>query len=373
MSAFLLIATICVCLHAGLMLAMLFAVVLHRPGTPKHAVELPRIAIVVAARDEEVALPRCLNALIAQNYPPDRLVIYVADDHSTDGTASVVKAFRKQSESTRGPAIHYVAVPEPSGNLRGKANALHAAIQNSNEELILITDADCAPPPDWARNYTAYFTDPIVGMVCGHAYVEHNTLVDAVQALDWSYLLTSASILSEVGQPITAMGNNMGIRRSVYEAVGGYPALPFSVTEDYVLFQTVAKRDDVRVRFPLDYQLHTVTLPLKRLRDVYSQRRRWARGGLLAPAWVYVIYIVTHLAHLLPVIGLLVAPFWATGLIVLKMFSDFFFLIGALGASGRRKLLLAFPAFEAYFFFYMITLPGTLAVFQRINWKNRKL
>ncbi|MCH7975328.1 MAG: glycosyltransferase [Bacteroidetes bacterium] len=371
--AFLLAATVCVCLHAGIMLMMSAVAALHRPAPPAAPAELPRVAIIVAARDEENDLPRCLEALLAQNYPAGRLDIYVADDHSTDGTANVIRQFQNRSSEGAGAAIHYVTVPDAAGHLQGKANALHAAIGTSDHEILLVTDADCAPPPDWARNHAAYFADPKVGMVCGQAYVEHHTLLDAVQALDWSYLLTSASILTETGRPTTAMGNNMAFRRTAYEAVGGYPALPFSVTEDYVLFQTVARQTNFRVRFPLDPGLHTITLPLKRLVDVYRQRRRWARGGLRAPAWLYALYLIAHLAHLLPAIALFVAPFWALSLIVLKMFGDFSLLWVALGISQRRKMLRAFPLFEAYLFAYMISLPLALAVSRRINWKNRRL
>jgi len=374
MSAFLLAVTVCVCVHAGIMLAMSVSAAMRRPTPPPTPAELPRVAIIVAARDEETDLPRCLEALLTQDYPVDRLDIFVADDHSTDGTANVIRQFQQDSGEAAGHAIHYVAVPDAADHLQGKANALHAAVGESGHEILLVTDADCAPPPDWARNYAAYFAaDPYVGMVCGQAYVEHHTLLDAVQALDWSYLLTSASVLTEMGRPATAMGNNMAFRRTAYEAVGGYPALPFSVTEDYVLFQTVARQTNFRVRFPLDPGLHTITLPLKRLVDVYRQRRRWARGGLRAPLWLYALYLIAHLAHLLPAIALFVAPFWALSLIALKIFGDLSLLWVALGVSQRRKLLRAFPLFEAYLFAYMISLPLALAVSWRINWKNRKL
>lgn len=373
MTVFLLAATVFVSLHAGIMMAMSIAAALHRPTPPPAPAELPRLAIIVAARDEELNLPRCLEALLAQDYPSDRLDIYVADDHSTDATADVIRQFQDLSNESAGHSVHYVTVQDPSGHLKGKANALHTAIETSNHEIVLITDADCVPPPLWAYNHTAYFADPAVGMVCGHAYVEQRTLLDAIQALDWSYLLTSASVLNEMGMPITAMGNNMGLRRRAYEAVGGYPALPFSVTEDYLLFQTIARQSGEQVRFSLDHSLHTNTLPLKHLVDVYRQRRRWARGGLRAPVGIYALYVVAHLAHLLPALGLFLAPLWALGLIALKMLGDFSLLWVGLGISQRRKLLRAFLLFEAYLFAYMISLPLALAVSRRINWKNRKL
>ncbi len=373
MSVFLFVATLSVCLHAGIMLAMAISATLSRSATPPVPSDLPRVAIVVAARNEEANLPRCLEALLAQDYPFDRLDIFIADDHSTDGTADLVRQYQKSSVGATSPSIHLVVVPDASGHLQGKANAIHSAISGSDHDLILITDADCAPPPIWAKNHAAYFSDPKVGIVCGHTLVEHKSLLDVLQALDWTYLLTSASVLSESGLPVTAMGNNMGIKRAAYEAVGGYPGLPFSVTEDYVLFQSVARETDFRVRFPLDPNLHAMTLPLKHLGEVYGQRRRWARGGLKAPVWVYSLYLIAILAHLFPIVGLFVAPFWALSLIGLKTVGDFALLWVGLTVSHERKLLLAFALFEAYLFTYMISLPLSLILFRRTNWKNRTL
>ena len=54
--------------------------------------QLPRISILVAARDEETALPRCLTALRALHYPPELIEILVGDDASTDRTRAVAEA-----------------------------------------------------------------------------------------------------------------------------------------------------------------------------------------------------------------------------------------------------------------------------------------
>src|SRR5690606_4844258 len=294
-------------LYGVLMLAMA-AYAARATHTPPPAATRPRVAVLVAARNEEARLPRCLEALLAQDYPPDRLSIYVADDHSTDGTAAVVRRYQRRSvgalalagdggpDEPDGPRLHYVAVHAPVGDLYGKANAIHAALEASDEALLLITDADCAPPPGWVRRHVAYFEEnPQVGVVCGHTYVEHASTFEAVQALDWAYLLATTSVFVETGRPVTAMGNNMALRRAAYEAVGGYPALPFSVTEDYVLFKTIADDSGYTVRSPFDPGLRNYTLPLRRLADMYQQRRRWARGGMRAPAWVYGVYGVAHL------------------------------------------------------------------------------
>ena len=54
----------------------------------------PRVSILIAARDEEAALPRCLASPRQLNCPAELLEILVGDDGSTDRTAAVTSLVR---------------------------------------------------------------------------------------------------------------------------------------------------------------------------------------------------------------------------------------------------------------------------------------
>ncbi|MEL6771954.1 MAG: glycosyltransferase [Bacteroidota bacterium] len=362
---------------------------------------LPRAAVLVAARNEEHTLGHCLEALLAQDYPSDRLTIYVANDHSTDRTAEIVGQYRRSTNRQRQvheralalgsdqqvvagnegendarpvPRVVAVQVGQPAGSLQGKANALHSAIDASDEEVLLVTDADCAPPPHWARRMVEHLVEePHRGAVAGQSLVDGHGLVASVQALDWSYLLTSASGLAFLGRDTTAMGNNMAFRRQAYEAVGGYPALPFSVTEDYELWRQIGLHPVFDTVFLSDERTTNRTLPLAQLRDLYMQRRRWTRGGLRAKLWLYAGYVLTHLAHLLPLIGLFVAPLATLAVLSAKWAAEIGLLWVGLAQGGRRHRLWAFPVFQVVLHGYMSTLPYVLLFFPRIEWKERTL
>jgi cellulose synthase/poly-beta-1,6-N-acetylglucosamine synthase-like glycosyltransferase len=353
------------------------------PPSPDTA-DAPSIVVVVAARNEEHHLPRCLDALLAQDYPEDRLQIIVADDHSTDGTADVVRRVAARlapafalagADDEPPPRLHCVAVPDPEGPLRGKANALHAAIAASDADLVLVTDADCAPPPTWAAATAARFADPEVGLVCGFSRItpRADRPFDHVQAADWAFLLGAMSALAEAGAPATGMGNNMAVRRTAYDAVGGYPALPFSVAEDFTLVRAVATRTRFRVRFPLDPATTVATLPMDGLAATYRQRRRWARGGLVGDAWVLAAYAAVHLVHLSLAAGLVLLPGPAFGLLVAKMGAEGALLRVACRRSGTRFRWRHLPGFEAFLFLYTLTLPSALLLRPGIRWKGRTL
>ena len=342
---------------------------------------LPRVAVVVAARDEEAHLPRCIDALRRQRYPRDRIGIWIADDHSRDRTAAVVQ--RAMDAAAGEVPVHYLRVPDPEGGLRGKAQALHTAFeavgrQPNPADVVLITDADCAPVPTWARRMAGRFSEPETGLVCGIARVTPRAghAFDRVQALDWMLMLGAASGLAESGFTATGMGNNMAVRRETYDHVGGYPALPFSVTEDFTLVQAVAERSPWRVRFPIDAEATVWTLPADGLAKAYAQRRRWARGGLSGGGWVVATYGLLFAVHALPVIGLAIAPAAAAAALVLKTLGDVLFLAAVAGQAGARRPLREVArdalGFEAFLYGYMVTLPFVLMLRPRIDWKGRR-
>ncbi len=351
--------------------------------------DLPTLAIVVAARDEEAVIGRCLDALLAQDYPADRLEIVVADDGSTDRTAAIVRSRMPRSLAVAGddevpeailPRVRLVRIQETprgehGGALCGKARALHEAIETTGAEIVLVTDADCAAPPLWARSKAAAFADPDVGLVCGLARIDPrpDRPFDRVQALDWTLLIGAVSALAEAGLPATGMGNNMGVRRAAYDAVGGYPALPFSVTEDFTLVRAVAERSAFRVRFPVSAPTTVWTLPVDGLAAAYRQRRRWARGGLTGGAPVVAAYVGLWTVHALPLVGLLVAPGLAAGAIAIKMLAEAALLRAVLRRVGGRLHARDLPGFEAFLFGYLVSLPAALALRPRIGWKGRTL
>jgi cellulose synthase/poly-beta-1,6-N-acetylglucosamine synthase-like glycosyltransferase len=223
--------------------------------------------------------------------------------------------------------------------------------------------------------------EPGVGLVCGRTEVaagagRGESPIAAAEALDWTYLLTAAAVLTERVRPATGMGNNMGVRREVYEEIGGYHGVRFSVTEDHALVHAVATRTRWRMRFPLDPAMAVQTLPLGSLREVYAQRRRWARGGLLAGPALFALYALTYFGQVAPALaaGLAVAglvqPLAAAAMIGSKLAVDYALFYLAL-EPGRRTLLRAFPHVEGLLLLYFTTVPFTLVAAPRIRWKGR--
>ncbi len=95
----------------------------------------PPVSVVIPARNEEEALPRALDAVLAQDYP-GTVEIVVADGSDGPAMAEMVRA--------RYPAVRLVANPDriiPAGLNRAVAAAAHA--------VIVRCDARSELPPDY--------------------------------------------------------------------------------------------------------------------------------------------------------------------------------------------------------------------------------
>src|SRR5258708_38174160 len=71
-------------------------------GPDDHTLQdAPSVAVIVPARNEARNIARCLEGLLAQQYPPQRLSIIVVDDNSADDTAQIVRAIASREARVR--------------------------------------------------------------------------------------------------------------------------------------------------------------------------------------------------------------------------------------------------------------------------------
>ena len=114
---------------------------------------LPTVTVIVAARNEEDFINRCLNSLLLLDYPAGRLQIRIVDDHSADRTRKVAEACAAQASMD----VRVLQAPPCPAGIGPKKHALRHGIENSTGEILLFTDADCTVQSGWARALVAAY------------------------------------------------------------------------------------------------------------------------------------------------------------------------------------------------------------------------
>jgi glycosyltransferase involved in cell wall biosynthesis len=111
-----------------------------RAGTP-----LPFVSVVMPIRNEGSFITTSLGAVLAQDYPVDRIEIIVADGMSSDNTREVVRSLQEQY-----PRVRLVDNPG-----RYVPTGLNAAIREARGEIIVRVDGHTIIAPDYVRECVA--------------------------------------------------------------------------------------------------------------------------------------------------------------------------------------------------------------------------
>ena len=109
--------------------------------------ELPRVSVVIPVRNEAAFIGRNLEAVLAQDYPADRLEILVADGRSSDGSREIVT---QQSEriAREGSGARIVLVDNPQ---RIMPTGTNEAIRQSTGEVIVLMGGHAQMPSNYLR------------------------------------------------------------------------------------------------------------------------------------------------------------------------------------------------------------------------------
>lgn len=102
---------------------------------------LPYVSIVIPLRNEESFIARCLDSIMASDYPNDRFEVLIADGMSTDKSREIVLRYSKKYSNIR--------LLENPKKLRVTAN--NVGIRASKGEIIISMDAHVLYAPDYIR------------------------------------------------------------------------------------------------------------------------------------------------------------------------------------------------------------------------------
>ncbi|MDQ3021881.1 MAG: glycosyltransferase [Bacteroidota bacterium] len=329
----------------------------------------PKVSVIVAGRNEAQNIVRCVESLAKTDYPKEFLEIILVNDNSTDNTLELMKESTKEFDFFK--VIN--SKKSISGNLKGKANAINTAIKISTGDIIISTDADCQVPLNWINETVRYYNKK-TPMVCGFTMIKFKeSLFAKVQCIDWMYLLSLASSSAGLKMILSCLGNNLSFTKKSYIETGGYESIGFSVTEDLALMRKIDSIKTYDIKFPVDKECLVETQPCKNLRELFSQKRRWFRGGIGINFLGYIIGFQLYSMNFLIVFGLFFLNFKLfIALIIIKIISELILISKTFQRFNLKELYKYYPLFILYFAFYGLTLPFTFIFHTKIKWKEQK-
>lgn len=295
---------------------------------------MPKVSVILPARNEEMFIEKCINSLLEQDY--QNYEIIAIDDMSDDNTGELIEKIAKKNSKV----VHVTAGPKPDKWI-GKNWACIEGFKRSSGELLLFTDADTT------------HTNKTISLSVDHLLSEgldSLTVIPKMLCLDWwtritlpvlsTFLHTRFSAL-RVNDPSKKTGYFFGsffiIKRKTYEAVGTHEGVKSEIVEDGALGRKVKEqgfklkmvRGEHLVEAVWARDLTTLWHALKRLMiPLYIQSSKMAVGIFFAvlfllfmpfPILAYSIYFANISISFEVLLG---ASLFASGLLYLASAID---------------------------------------------------
>ena len=109
--------------------------------------EFPKVAILLAAYNEEKVIEKKIQSTFDTQYPLDKITFYIGSDSSTDATDSIVNKYQEKF-----PQLvfrHFFA-------RTGKPEIINQLEKETDAEILVLTDANVFFEPNTLTNLVSY-------------------------------------------------------------------------------------------------------------------------------------------------------------------------------------------------------------------------
>jgi cellulose synthase/poly-beta-1,6-N-acetylglucosamine synthase-like glycosyltransferase len=184
---------------------------------PPAQLGLPSVSVLVAAFNEAGCIARRIENLLDQDYPADKLEIFVGSDASTDETDAIVTRY-----ASRGVKLS-------RGARAGKAGVLARLLGLARGDVLVLTDANTDFERDAIRRLVQPLRDPAVGLVCGRLRLHTPLGAPVAESAYWRLESLLKLYESRRGCVMGANGAIYAVRKHLF------PAMPEgTVVDDFV-------------------------------------------------------------------------------------------------------------------------------------------
>lgn len=235
--------------------------------------EWPRVALIIAAYNEQVVIERKLRNSLALRYP-GQLEIIVVSDGSSDATAQIVGMFAEHG-------VRSLHSPER----KGKVAALNRGVAATTADILVFSDANNDFSEDALVHLVAPMADPSVGGVCGMKQIRSGEDRDSStgDGLYWKYESAIKAAESAIDSITNADGEIFAVRRSLWK-----PIAPHIINDDAQITIDITRQGQ-RVLYERN-AVSTESASILIADDFYVKVRMVAGGvQTIADNWKYLI------------------------------------------------------------------------------------
>ncbi len=168
----------------------------------------PTVGIIIPAYNEQEVIRKKIDNVLAIEYPPEKIRVWVGSDQSTDATDELVCGYGDER-------VKLWRAPQRGG----KTEILNQLIPIVDTEIVFLTDANTMHNTDSLRQMVKHFADSEVGAVAGHV----NHVIGESEQIEEIIYRTFESrqkhLESKLHSSISAFGGFYSMRRELFQPI----------------------------------------------------------------------------------------------------------------------------------------------------------
>ncbi len=134
----------------------------------------PTVSVIIPIYNGEKDIPDLIACLRSQTYNKTLVEYLLVDNNSQDQTFSLLQKVQKDLAQEK---INLKILQE--NKIQSSYAARNWGIRQAKGEILLFTDADCRPLPNWVSEFVPPFQNPDIGIVVGELEaLEGNSLLE---------------------------------------------------------------------------------------------------------------------------------------------------------------------------------------------------
>ena len=174
---------------------------------------LPEVSVIVPIYNGEQDLPELISCLEKQTYPKEKVEYLLVDNNSSDRTAEILENSTKKLAEK---AINIQHLTEKK--IQSSYAARNLGIRQSQNDILVFTDADCRPQADWLLEIVQPFTNSQIGIAVGEIVaLPGQSLLE--KYADRNHLLSQKFLLEHPFLPYGQTAN-IAIRKQAFVDAG---------------------------------------------------------------------------------------------------------------------------------------------------------
>ena len=175
----------------------------------------PFVTVIIPCRNEEKFIDKCLDSIVANGYPKNRIEVLVVDGMSKDGTREIVEGYEECYSFIRLLDNPKKIVPA----------ALNIGIKSANGEIIIRTDAHATYEKNYVSKCVKYLNEYNADNVGGIMITQprNNTFMGKTTALALSHRFGVGNSVFRTGTKEPAWVDTVFggcYRKEVFEKIG---------------------------------------------------------------------------------------------------------------------------------------------------------